>query len=161
MSTPDYDDDVEVGCCGVNKHGQKAILAEFRDFVLGGNFIQLAVAFVIAIEVQRLISQFVSSFVTPWFGVIGKTSFETLDFTIRDSTFSYGKFIDALISFLIIALVVFFVLILPTQRYGGKCVPSWVVRKCPHCFSDISAISTRCKYCTSELTPVQISKKSG
>lgn len=152
-------EDVEVGCCGVNRRGQKSVGAEFRDFVLGGNFIQLAVAFVLAIEVQRLIAQFVSSFITPWFGVIGSTSFETLDFSVRSSVFSYGKFIDVLVSFLVICAVVFFVLVLPTQRYGGRCVPSLVMRKCPRCFSDISAIATRCKFCTSELDAVHSMRK--
>lgn len=153
------------GCCGgggsdAQQTGTgKSIVVEFRDFLLGGNLIRIAVAFVLAIALEKLINQFVASFVTPIIGIIGGRDFGDLLFTVRDSKFRYGDFISVLISFLVICLVLFFLLVLPVQRYGGKCVPSWVVRKCPFCFSDISAIATRCPSCTSAVEPLPILKK--
>lgn len=132
----------------------KSVVVEFRDFVLGGNLIRMAVAFVLALALERMISQFVASFITPILGIIGASDFGDLDFTIRDSRFAYGAFLDTLIAFLIICVVLFFCLILPVQRYGGKCVPSWIIRKCPYCFSDISAIATKCSHCCSNVEPL-------
>lgn len=138
----------------------KPILIEFRDFVLGGNLIRIAVAFVLALALEKLVSQLVASFVTPIIGIIGARSFSDLTFTIRKSTFTYGLFIDALISFIVICSVLFFCLILPVQRYGGKCVPSWVIRKCPYCYTDMPAIATKCPACCSSVEPLPILQKA-
>lgn len=162
----DHEDVENQGCMKEKSGGNvqvgtgKSVLIEFRDFVLGGNLIRLAVAFVLALALERMIGQFVASFVTPILGIIGARSFSELTFTIRKSVFTYGEFLDTLISFLIICLVLFFCLVLPVQRYGGKCVPSWIIRKCPYCFSDISAIATRCAFCCSAVEPLPVVKKA-
>jgi large conductance mechanosensitive channel len=139
---------------------QKAsILVELRNFMLGGDFIKLACAFVIALALQKLITQFVASFITPILGIIGSRSFQDLDFRVRGSKFSYGLFIDALISFIIIVLALFFCLILPLQRHAGKIgADAWVVRFCDYCCSTVPAIASKCSHCCSELTPQPINK---
>lgn len=155
----------DTGCFG--KKGEKRaplyrkpVSVEFRDFMLGGNLIRLAVAFVIAIALQALINQFVVSFITPIIGIIGSRSVEDLVFTIRGSAFRYGRFLDEMISFIMICVVLFFVLILPLQRYGGHCAPAWVMRKCPYCCSDMAAIGTKCPSCCSAVEPLAISPKA-
>lgn len=162
-----HDDDVEAqtGCCAKKKGNSgnsgtnKPCLVEFRDFVLGGNLIRIAVAFVLALALEKMVSTFVSSFVTPILGIIGAREFKELTFTIRSSVFTYGVFLDAVISFLVIATVLFFCLILPVQRYGGRCVPSWIMRKCPYCFADMPAIGTKCQFCCSSVEPLPIGQK--
>lgn len=154
-------DDMErQGCCaGSKKLGTgKPILIEFRDFLLGGNLIRVAVAFVMALAVSELINQFVKSFITPIIGIIGGTDFDSLTFKINGSNFTYGSFLDELISFLVLTIVVFFCLVLPVQRYGGLCVPSWIMRKCPFCFQDTPAIATKCPHCCSEIEAIPIGK---
>lgn len=153
-------EEVVVGCWGEKtQYGTgKHMLAEFRDFIFGGNLIRIAVALVLALALEKLVNQFVASFVTPIIGIIGADSFEELKFTIRSSEFKYGLFLDALISFVVICVTLFFCLILPVQRYGGRCVPSWIIRKCPYCYTDMAAIATKCPSCGSDVEPIPIGK---
>lgn len=166
MSTPenDIEQQPETSCFGKKKdkvqYGTgKSIIVEFRDFIFGGNLIRIAVAFVLALAIEKLVTSFVSAFVTPILGIIGATDFNDLKFTIRGSPFVYGLFLDALISFLMVSLVLFFCLILPTQRYGGRCVPAWIMRKCPYCFQDMPAIATKCPSCCSSVEAIPIGQK--
>lgn len=129
------------------------VCKDLRDFILGGNFIRVAAAFVIALALNNLVTVFVAAFISPIIGIIGGKSFTDLTFTIRDSVFTYGEFLDALLAFLMISIVVFFCLVLPVQRLGGRCVPSWVIRKCPYCFNEMSALGTRCPSCCGEVVP--------
>jgi large conductance mechanosensitive channel len=122
----------------------------------GGNFIRLAAAFVLALALESLIKSLVSSFITPVLGIIGSRNFNDLDFTVRGSRFAYGEFINAAISFLTIGMVIFFCLILPVQRYGGKCAPAWVQTFCEYCCQQIPAIATKCPHCCSAVTPVPV-----
>lgn len=87
------------GCLKPRSNGQPTILMELRDFTLGGNFIRIAAAFVLALALEKLIKQFVASWITPIIGIIGGTSFADLTFSINSSKFAYGLFFDALISF--------------------------------------------------------------
>ena len=85
------------------------MLKEFKDFILRGNVVDLAVAVVLGAAFGAVVTAFVSSFVTPLIAAIGgKPDFSSLAFTINDSRFTYGAFFNALLSFLIIAAVVFF-----------------------------------------------------
>lgn len=158
------DADVEqpTGCCAGPKNTGtgKSILVEFRDFLLGGNLIRIAVALVMALAINDLINQFVKSFITPIIGIIGGTDFSSLTFKINGSNFTYGDFFDQLISFLVLTIVIFFCLILPVQRYGGLCVPAWIMRKCPYCFQDAPAIATKCPSCCSEIEALPLNQKS-
>ena len=93
-----------------------AMLKEFRDFLLKGNLIELAVAFVMGVAFAAVLNSFVADIVTPIIGaIVGKTDFSNLTFTIHHSLFKYGSFITALIQFVSIGAAVFFFIVKPTQ----------------------------------------------
>jgi large conductance mechanosensitive channel len=92
------------------------MLKEFRDFVLRGNVVELAVAVVIGAAFGALVTAFVASFITPLIAAIGgKPDFSDLAFTINGSRFTSGAFFNALLSFLIIAAVIFFLVVKPVN----------------------------------------------
>jgi large conductance mechanosensitive channel len=129
---------------------------EFRDFVLRGNVVELAVAVVIGAAFGALVTAFVSSFITPLIAAIGgKPDFSALAFTINGSKFTYGAFLNALISFLIIAAVIFFLVVRPLNALMARLRPEPAVdrdvRPCPECLSDIPEAARRCAFCTAEV----------
>jgi large conductance mechanosensitive channel len=90
------------------------VLKEFRDFILRGNVVDLAVAVVLGAAFGAVVAGFVSSFITPLIAAVGgETSFSDLDFTINDARFTYGAFLDVLIRFLVVGAVIFFLVIKP------------------------------------------------
>ena len=132
------------------------MLKEFRDFVLRGNVVELAVAVVIGAAFGALVTSFVASFITPLIAAIGgKPDFSDLAFTINGSRFTYGAFFNALLSFLIIAAVVFFFVVRPLNRMMARLKPEpavdRVVHPCPECLSDIPEEARRCAFCTAEV----------
>jgi large conductance mechanosensitive channel len=132
------------------------MLKEFRDFVLRGNVVELAIAVVIGAAFGAVVTAFVASFITPLIAAIGgKPDFSTLTFTINGSRFTYGLFFNALLSFLIIAAVIFFFVIRPLNALMARRKPEpavdLVVRPCPECLSDIPEEARRCAFCTAEL----------
>ena len=134
------------------------MLKEFRDFVLRGNVVELAVAVVIGAAFGALVAAFVSSFVTPLIAAIGgKPDFSALTFTINGSRFTYGVFFNAVISFLIIAAVIFFFVVRPLNAMMARFKPEpavdRIVRPCPECLSDIPEDARRCAFCTAEVRP--------
>jgi large conductance mechanosensitive channel len=97
------------------------MIKEFRDFILRGNVIDLAVAVVIGAAFGAVVTAFVASFVTPLIAAIGgKPDFSTLAFTINGSRFTYGAFINALISFLAIAAVIFLFIVKPMNVLAAR-----------------------------------------
>lgn len=97
------------------------MLKEFREFILRGNVVDLAVAVVIGAAFGAVVTAFVADFVTPLIAAIGgKPDFGELDFTINGSTFKYGHFINAVISFLIIAAVIFFAVVRPLNALAAR-----------------------------------------
>ncbi len=97
------------------------MLKEFRDFVLRGNVVELAVAVVIGAAFGALVAAFVASFITPLIAAIGgKPDFSSLAFTINGSRFTYGAFFNALLSFLIIAAVIFFFVVKPLNALAAR-----------------------------------------
>ena len=99
---------------------------EFKAFLLQGNLVILAVAFVIGLAFAALVTAFVTDWVTPIIGAIfgGHGPFDDLSFTIHNSVFHYGHFIDALITFVAIALAVFFFVVKPYQAYMARKAPA-------------------------------------
>jgi large conductance mechanosensitive channel len=102
------------------------------------------------------VAAFVASFITPLIAAIGgKPDFSTLAFTINGSRFTYGAFFNALLSFLIIAAVIFFFVVRPLNALMARRRPEpavdRVVRPCPECLSDIPEEARRCAFCTAEL----------
>ena len=131
---------------------------EFRDFVLRGNVVELAVAVVIGAAFGAVVTSFVENLVTPLIGAIGgQPDFSGLSFTINDSKFGYGAFLNALIAFLMIAAVIFFFVVRPLNKLMERLKPGKPVdtptRACPECLSDIPAAARRCSFCTAAVAP--------
>jgi len=133
------------------------MLKEFKKFIMKGNVVDLAVAVVIGAAFGAVVTALVKDFVTPLIGAIGgQPDFSGLSFTINDSRFMYGDFINAIVSFLLIAGVVFFFIIQPlnklTERANrNKTSEDPTEKKCPHCLSEIPKAATRCAFCTSNV----------
>ncbi len=133
-------------------------MKQFKEFLLRGNLVDLAVAVVIGTAFAAVISALVSDLITPLIAAIGgQPNFSQLTFTINHSTFAYGHFINSLLTFVIVAAVVFFLVIKPVtalMRRLGRGPKDQPVRECPDCLSEIPQAARRCAYCTSTLTPV-------
>jgi large conductance mechanosensitive channel len=132
---------------------------EFKQFLLRGNVIDLAVAFVIGVAFAAVVDSAVEDLLTPLVAAIfGQPDFSDLTFEINNSTFRYGEFLNALISFVTIALVVFFFVVKPINRLmelsRRRESPDPSTRKCPECVSEIAIDARRCAFCTSEVAPV-------
>ncbi|MFG2006305.1 large conductance mechanosensitive channel protein MscL [Spirillospora sp. NPDC048911] len=126
----------------------------FKKFLLRGNLVELAVAVVIGTAFGALVTTLVSSFITPLIAAIGgKPDFTALYFTLNGSKFTYGVFLNALLSFLIIAAVVYFLVVKPVGALLDRTsrTKEATERDCPACLSEIPIRATRCKFCTSEL----------
>jgi large conductance mechanosensitive channel len=132
------------------------VLKGFRGFLTRGNLIDLAVAVVIGTAFTALVTALVADLITPLIAAIaGKPNFSALTFTVHHSTFSYGSFVNALLAFLIMAAVVYFLIVSPmttiTVRMNRN--KAATERDCPECLSSIPVAATRCKYCTAEVQP--------
>jgi large conductance mechanosensitive channel len=141
-----------------HKGADAAMVKEFKEFVLRGNLLDLAVAVVIGAAFTGVVNAFVSNLITPLIKAVfgGSTQFNNLAFTVNGSRITYGGFLDALLSFLIVALVVFFAVIKPVNalmKRTGR-ARSETVRDCPQCLSKVPEAASRCAYCTSELSPM-------
>jgi large conductance mechanosensitive channel len=129
----------------------------FRAFLLRGNVVDLAVGIVIGAAFTAVVTGFVTAFLTPLIGVatgaVGDFSKET--FTVGSTTFPYGAFLNALISFVLIATVLYFCVVLPVVKLQARFEPasSKPVAKinCPDCLSSIPAAAVRCAFCTTDL----------
>ncbi len=134
------------------------MVKEFREFILRGNLVDLAVAVVIGTAFGALVTVLVKSLITPLIAAIGgQPDFAGLTFKINGSEFLYGEFLNALIAFLIIAAVIFFFVVKPVNALMARFQPAPAVdvetHVCPHCISDIPVAATRCAFCTSEVGP--------
>jgi large conductance mechanosensitive channel len=132
------------------------MLREFKEFVLRGNVVDLAVAVVVGAAFGAVVTALVKDIITPLIAAIGgKPNFSNLKFTINHSQFLYGDLINAVVSFLIIAAVVFFLVVQPMnlliQRARREPSPDPTTRKCPFCLSEIPIAASRCAYCTQEV----------
>jgi large conductance mechanosensitive channel len=129
----------------------------FRNFITRGNLIELAVAVVIGTAFTAVVTAIVADLITPLIAAIGgKPNFASLKFTVHNSTFLYGNFINALLSFLIVAAVIYYLIIAPMTRITTRFARQVEIttRDCPECLSTIPIAATRCMYCTSQVPPV-------
>jgi large conductance mechanosensitive channel len=134
------------------------MLKEFREFILRGNLIDLAVAVVLGTAFGVVVAALVSDLITPIIAAIGgQPDFSALTFTINGSEFKYGHFINAVISFLIIAAAVFFLVVKPVNALMARRKVETPVdeqtRTCPQCLSEIPVRANRCAFCTAEVGP--------
>jgi len=135
-----------------------SIREDFGKFIRQGNLVQLAIAFVMGAAFSALVTSLVADIFTPLIGVAGHFDFSSWKYHIRGSLFQQGAFLNALISFITVAVVVFFAIALPYQRYvdrqaarAPKAAPT--TRDCPECLSKIPLAAKRCSFCTSPVTP--------
>ena len=131
-------------------------MRDFREFILRGNLVSLAVAFVIGAAFANLVQALVRDFITPLISAIGGArNFEELTFTVHHSVFLYGDFLNWLIAFLLIALVVFYLVVKPVNalmdRLKAEPPVDETVQQCPHCLSQIPAAASVCAFCTRDV----------
>ncbi len=135
------------------------MLKEFRQFILRGNLVDLAVAVVIGTAFTAVVTAFVADVITPLIAAVaGEPKFDDLRFTINGSQFRYGHFLNALLTFLLVAAVVFFLVVKPVNALMRRFRPETAVdedtRKCPECLSAIPAEARRCAFCGSPVVLV-------
>ncbi len=128
---------------------------EFKAFILRGNVVDLAVGIVIGAAFGALVTAFVKDLLTPLIAALfGKPNFSNLTFSINNSTFYYGDFVNFVISFLLVAAALFFFVIKPinwlTARARREPAPEPDTTKCPECLSVIPVGARRCAFCTAE-----------
>jgi len=132
------------------------VLKGFKEFIMRGNVVDLAVAVVIGAAFTAVVTALVKDLLTPLIAAIfGKPDFSNLTFTINGSKFKYGDFINAIISFIIIAAAIFFLVVKPVNALMArrKTEPpvDETTRPCPECLSEIPIAANRCAFCTSEV----------
>lgn len=134
----------------------KDLVNGFKEFILRGNVLDLAVAVVIGAAFTALVNSMVADIITPIIAAIGgQPDFSGLTFTINGSEFRYGLFLNAVISFLIVAAVLYFLIIRPMNMLMARAAPKAAEPEpevCPHCLSTVPTGATRCAACTSWLT---------
>lgn len=132
-----------------------SVIEEFKAFIMKGDVIDLAVGVVMGLAFNAVVTAFITDIITPLIGVAGKVNFATLTYTVNGSTFLVGTFVNALISFVTLAIVVFFFLVKPVTKmkeFGTKKKPAPATTKqCPECLSTIPLAAKRCAFCTSKL----------
>jgi large conductance mechanosensitive channel len=129
----------------------------FRQFILRGNVMDLAVAVVIGAAFGAVVTSFVTNILTPLIAaIIGKPDFSALKGTLNGAVISYGTFLNALIAFLLIAAAVYFFMVAPMNAWKARQARSATpadptTRKCPECLSEIPVAARRCAFCTATL----------
>jgi large conductance mechanosensitive channel len=133
------------------------MLSGFKQFILRGNVIDLAVAVVIGGAFGAVVAALVKDLLTPLIGVIfGSPDFSALVLTVNGSQFLVGDFINAVLSFVLIAAAVYFAIVIPVnalnaRRNRGEAPPDPTTKKCLECLSEVPIAARRCAFCTSPL----------
>ncbi|HLX10485.1 MAG TPA: large conductance mechanosensitive channel protein MscL [Thermoanaerobaculia bacterium] len=129
----------------------------FKQFILRGNVLDLAVAVVIGAAFGAVVTALVKDLITPLVAAVaGKPDFSTISFEVNGSRFLIGDFCNALLSFLLIAAAVYFFVVLPVNALmarmrRGEETPDPTTKKCPECLSEVPIAARRCAFCTSSL----------
>jgi large conductance mechanosensitive channel len=128
----------------------------FKSFLLRGNLVDLAVAVVIGVAFGAVITALVADLIMPLIAAIGgQPEFSALTFRVNTSIFHYGAFVQALLNFVIIAAVIYFLVVAPVTRLMALTAKKAEAteRECPECLSQIPLAARRCMYCTAEIAP--------
>jgi large conductance mechanosensitive channel len=133
------------------------MLKEFRDFILRGNVIDLAVGIVIGAAFGATVTSFVTNILTPLLGLLSAGEVSKLSFKAGTATVTYGVFLNQLISFLLIAAAIFFFVVKPVNAMTARlkkpeAEEASPIKICPFCATDIPTAAKRCPNCTSELS---------
>lgn len=129
------------------------MLKDFKQFLLRGNVVDLAVGVVVGAAFGAVTTALVTDLLTPFIAAIARVpDFSGLVFTVNGSQFKYGHFLNALISFLLVAVAVFFFVVKPMNLLIERAkreepAPAPTTKKCPECLSEIPLEAKRCKYC--------------
>jgi large conductance mechanosensitive channel len=134
-----------------------SIMQDFKAFVLRGNVVDLAVGVVMGAAFGSVVTALVKDIVTPIISIPGKINFPDQSVTVGGGVIRYGDFLNTLISFLLIAIAVFFFIVRPVNwlmaRRKTEEPVDETTRECPRCLSKIPLQATRCAFCTSDLEP--------
>jgi large conductance mechanosensitive channel len=131
-------------------------MSGFKNFIMRGNLVELAVAVVIGTQFSSLVKQFVQSFINPLLSLVGGTpDFSKLVIKVGRATFTYGTFMTEVLTFLISALVVYYAMVMPVSRLLKlfERNQAATTRDCPECTMSIPVAATRCPECTAQITP--------
>jgi large conductance mechanosensitive channel len=125
----------------------------FRDFILRGNVVDLAVAVIIGTAFGAITTSLVKDILTPLIAaIVGKPDFSALVLTVGSGKLTYGNFLNALVNFLLQAAAVYFFVVLPVQKLLARLNPETpaevTTKACPQCLGEIPLAATRCKFCT-------------
>ena len=131
-------------------------MKDFKEFLLRGNLVETAVGIVIGLAFAAVVAALVADLITPLIAaVFGKQDFGVLQFTVNGSVFRYGHFLNALITFVTVAVVVFFLVVKPvnalTNRFKREPPDDPDIKPCPHCLSTIPAVAAVCADCTRDV----------
>ena len=133
------------------------MLKGFRQFILRGNVLDLAVAVVIGAAFGQVVTALVKDLLTPLIAAaVGKPDFSAIVFTVNGSKFLIGDFINAVVSFVLVAAAIYFFVVAPVnamvaRRKRGEVPADPTTRKCPECLSEVPVAARRCAFCTSAL----------
>ncbi|HEX8035031.1 MAG TPA: large conductance mechanosensitive channel protein MscL [Ktedonobacterales bacterium] len=145
-----------MSAAGSATRGAGSLLTEFKAFILRGNVVDLAIAFVIGAAFAAIVDALVKDIIMPMLAALGgKPTFDQYYWTINGSKILVGSFLTAVVSFIIIAAVIFFFVIKPLNyllaHRKSEVPPDPTTRECPFCLSDIPLQASRCAFCTSEV----------
>lgn len=133
----------------------------FKQFLMRGNVIDLAVAVVIGVAFGRVIAAFTKDLLTPLIAAFGgQPDFSNLAFTVNGSTFRYGDFVNTIISFIIVAAAVYYLVVLPISRMKKPEAAEVKTRACPECLSEIPIQAKRCGHCGEPVVAVTPAKSA-
>ncbi|HEY4045471.1 MAG TPA: large conductance mechanosensitive channel protein MscL [Acidobacteriaceae bacterium] len=129
------------------------MLKGFRDFILRGNVVDLAVAVIIGAAFGAIVNSFVTNIINPFIAaIVRKPDFSSLTLTVHGGVIKYGDFLNSVISFLIIATTIYFLVVVPVNTLLARFRPQPTVlpttKPCPECLSDIPIAAKRCSHCT-------------
>ena len=131
------------------------MLKGFKQFILRGNVVDLAVGVVIGAAFGKIVDALVKDLITPFIAaIVGKPDFSYIGFTIGTTKFPVGDFVNAVVSFLLIAAAIYFFVVTPVNALiarakRGEVAPDPTTKKCPECLSEIPVAARKCAFCTS------------
>lgn len=133
----------------------KKFMEEFKKFICRGNVMDMAVGVIIGGAFTAIVTSLVNDVINPLLGIFGGMNFDQLVWNVNGAAIAYGKFITAVINFLIMALIIFVIVRTMNKmsdKFGKKEEPKApTTKKCPYCKTDIAIDATRCPHCTSQL----------
>jgi large conductance mechanosensitive channel len=135
------------------------MLTGLKQFLLRGNVLELAVAVVIGTAFGAMVTALVKDLLTPLIAaIVGTPDFSALQFEVNGSKFLIGDFINAVLSFLLISMAVYFFVVVPVNAFvarmrRGEPTPDPTTKKCPECLSEVPIAARRCAFCTSTISP--------